>query len=185
MLPKANKADMTGTMEAIKEYLRSCHDVIRAPPAHTIRKAIIVQAYGDFYKYAIPDNEIITRMLHISSDKNRLQIKQSAQLVQEHTTAYTIDNRSVYDIFGQICKDTQLYLYIKQHKSKRDGTGAFYVIHSRWLGPNHVNVTDSEAELVLQMLMYNRKKKAHIKYHIILGNQMEYGYQGLDPSLKV
>ena len=25
----------------------------------------------------------------------------------------------------------------------------------------------------------------HVKYHVILGNLIEYGYQGLDPGLKV
>ena len=61
------------------------------------------------------------------------------------------------------------------------------------LGPNHVNAA-SEAEMALQMSMYDGKKKAlnwekyvawHVKYHIILGNLMEYGYQGLDPGSKV
>ena len=94
----------------------------------------------------------------------------------------------------QISKDTDLYPYIKQHKSKRDNRGAFHAIHSRWLGPNHVNVTASGAELVLQKLTYNREKKAgklekyvaqHVKYHIILGYLMEYRYQGLDPGLKI
>ena len=42
--------------------------------------------------------------------------------------------------------------------------------------------------------MYDGEKKAwswekdvaqHIKYHIILGNLMEYGYHGLDPELNV
>ena len=30
-----------------------------------------------------------------------------------------------------------------------------------------------------------KKFVAHVKYHIILGNLMEYGYQGLDPRSKV
>ena len=100
----------------------------------------------------------------------------------------------VYDILDQICKDTDLYPYVKQHKSKRDSKGAFYAIHSRWLGPNHVNATASQAEMALQMSMYDSEKRAwnwekyvahHVKYHIILVNLMEYGYQGLDPGLKV
>ena len=31
VLPRVNKADMAGMMEAIKEYLRSCHGVMRVP----------------------------------------------------------------------------------------------------------------------------------------------------------
>ena len=107
---------------------------------------------------------------------------------------YKIDNRTVYYIIDQICKDTDLYPYVKQHKSKRDGREAFYAIHSRWLGLNHVNATASEAEMALQMGIYDGEKKAwnwekcvtqHVKYHIILGNLMECGYQGLDPGSKV
>ena len=52
---------------------------------------------------------------------------------------YKIDNRHVYDILDQICKDTDLYPHVKQHKSKRDGKEAFHDIHFRWLGLNHVN----------------------------------------------
>ena len=33
MLPKINKSNMTGTMESIKEFLRSYHGVVRAPLA--------------------------------------------------------------------------------------------------------------------------------------------------------
>ena len=75
----------------------------------------------------------------------RLLLERDAQRVQEHTAEYEIDNSLVYDILDQICKDTDL------HKSKRDGRGAFYAIHSRCLDPNHVNATASEAEMVLQM----------------------------------
>ena len=62
---------------------------------------------------------------------------------------YKIDNKTVYDILDQICKDTDLYPYVKKHKSKRDGRGAFYALHSRWLGPNHVKAKASEDEAVL------------------------------------
>ena len=120
-------------------------------------------------------------MLHLHSGKNKLHNK----LVIKHTAKYKIDNRSIYDILDQICKDTDLYLYVKQHKSKRDGKGAYYAIHSSWLFSNHANATASEAEMAFQMSTYNSKKKAwnwekhaaqHVKYHIILGNLMEYGY---------
>ena len=41
MVPKANKADMTGMMEVIDQYLR-LHCIMRAPLAYIIRKAITV-----------------------------------------------------------------------------------------------------------------------------------------------
>ena len=114
--------------------------------------------------------------------------------MQDDTAEYVIDNRMVYDILDQICKDTDLYPYIKQHKPKRDGRGAFYAIHSRWVGPNHFNATASAAEMALQTSTYDGEKRAwnwekyvacHVMYHIILTNLMEYRYQGLDPGLKV
>ena len=71
---------------------------------------------------------------------------------------YEINNRTVYDILDQICKDTDLYPYVKQHKSKGDGKEAHYAIYSSWLGLNHVNAT--EAEIALQMLTYDRGKKS-------------------------
>ena len=77
--------------------------------------------------------------------------EQSAQSVTQHTKEYKIDNRTVYDILDQICKDTDLYLYAKQHKSKRESKKAYYAIHTRWLGPTHVNATASQAAMVLQM----------------------------------
>ena len=42
VLPKVNKADMTGMMEVIKGYLRSYHGVIRAPLTYIIMKTVII-----------------------------------------------------------------------------------------------------------------------------------------------
>ena len=81
MLPKVNKADMAGTMESIEEYFQSYHGVIRVPLAYIIRKTITVQVYGDYPKYATPDDKMIARMLHLTPDKNKLHNKQSAQSV--------------------------------------------------------------------------------------------------------
>ena len=96
---------------------------------------------GDYPTYATPDDNMIARMLHLPPDKNKLVSEKNAHKVHDHTAEYVIANRMVYDVLNQICKDTDLYPYTKQHKSKRDSRGAFYAIHSRWLGLNHVNVT--------------------------------------------
>ena len=66
MLPKINKADMAGTMESIKEYIRLLLCVVRMPLAFVTRKTITVQTYGDYSKYETPDNKMITRMLHLT-----------------------------------------------------------------------------------------------------------------------
>ena len=131
VLPKVNKADMAGMMESIVEYLRSHCGVVRTPLVYVIRKTIIVQIYGDCPNYATPDDKMIAMMLHLPPDKNKMHNEQSAQSLMEHTAEYEIDNRTVYDILDQIFKDTDLYPYVKQHKSQRDGRGTFYAIHSR------------------------------------------------------
>ena len=75
---------MAGMTESIKEYLRSCHGVVRAPLVYVLRKTIAVQVYGDYPKYLTPDNKMIDRMLYLPPDKNKLHNKQSAQSVTEH-----------------------------------------------------------------------------------------------------
>ena len=63
VLPKINKSDMEGMMEAIKEYFRLHHGVIRAPLTYITRKTITVPTYGDYPTCETPDDEMITRML--------------------------------------------------------------------------------------------------------------------------
>ena len=80
---------------------------------------------GDYPSYVTPDNKMITRMLHLPPDKNKLLLEKDIQRVQVHMAEWVIDNRMVYDILDQICKDTDLYPYVKQHKPKRYSRGAF------------------------------------------------------------
>ena len=58
--------------EVIEEFLRSCHGVMRAPLAYIVRKTITVQIYGNYPKFATPDDEMITKMLHLPPNKNGL-----------------------------------------------------------------------------------------------------------------
>ena len=113
MLSTINKSDMAGMMEAIKEYLRSHCIVMRAPLAYIIRKTIQVQTYDEYLMYATPDNKMITRMLHLPPDKTKILLDSYIQSTKAHMVEYKIDNRSVYDILDQICKDTNLYPYVK------------------------------------------------------------------------
>ena len=85
-------------------------------------------------------------MLHLPPDKNKLLLEHNVHSVKEYTAEYEIDNKSVNDILDQVCKDTDLYPYVKGHKSKRDSREAFYAIHSRWLGPYYVNTIASKAK---------------------------------------
>ena len=78
-------------------------------------------------------------------------MSKSAQSFKEHEAEYKKNNRSVYDILDQMCKDIDLYPYVKQHDSKRD---------NRWLAPNHLNTLTSEAMSGLLMSTYDGEKKA-------------------------
>ena len=142
-------------MEAIKEYLRSCHGVLRAPLVYVIRKNIVFKTYGDNLKYATPDDKMFARMSHLPLEKNKLLSECDVQSARVCAAEYKIDNRSVCDILDQIYKNTDLYPYAKHYESKRDVRGAFYAIHFRWLGPIHVNATASEAKLALQKSTYD------------------------------
>ena len=75
--------------------------------------------------YATSEDEMITRMLHLPPDKNKLLLESSADRVKDHTAEYIIDNRMVYDILDQICKDTDLIQDVKQQKPTRDGRMAY------------------------------------------------------------
>ena len=68
MLPKINKSDVAGRMESIEEYLRS--------------------RCGKYPMYAFPDIEIITRMLHLPPDKNKLLLENDVQRVKDHMAEY-------------------------------------------------------------------------------------------------
>ena len=160
VVPKVNKTDMAGMTEAIKEYLRSPHGIIRAPLVYIITKTIAVQNYGDYPKYVAPDDEMIAKMSHLPLNKKKVHNEKSAQTVKEHMGEYEINNKSVYDILDQDCKVNVLYPNVKQHKSKMDSRGAFYAIYSRWLGPIHVNITGSKTKLAFQMLTYSDEKNA-------------------------
>ena len=104
-----------------------------------------MQTHGDYPMYETPDNERIT----LPSEKKKSSNMINTKIAQAHTGEYEIDNRTICDVLDQICKDTDLYSYLKQQQSKRNGRRAYYTIHSRWFGANHVNMTASEAEMAL------------------------------------
>ena len=147
---------LTWQKQCIKEYVRSCWGVMRMPLAYIKRMAITVQVYGDVPSYITPNKQMIARMLHLPTDKNKLHNEWSAQSIKEHTSEYEMDNRSVYGILDQTCYNIDLYPYVKGHKSKRLGRGIYYAIHSMWLGLNHVNATASKTKMTLQMSTYDR-----------------------------
>ena len=47
--------------------------------AYMIRETIAVQTYGDYPTYATSDEEMVTSVLHLPSDKNKMNNKQREQ----------------------------------------------------------------------------------------------------------
>ena len=125
VLSKVNKSDMAGMMETIQKYLRLCCGVVRALLKYVTRETIIGQIYGDYSKYATLDNKMIAMALHLSLDKNKLNNKKVLSQSRNIWPEYEIKNRSVYEILDKICKDTNLYPYVKQNKFKWDERGHF------------------------------------------------------------
>ena len=112
-------------------------------------KTWIVQTCGDYPWYVTPDDEMIASMLYLPPDKNKLLLEHKTSSIMEHIAEYKIDNLTFYDVLDKNCIGTYLYPYVKHHQPKRDGRGAFYVIYSEWLSPNHVNSTESADEVAL------------------------------------
>ena len=70
VLPKINKADMVGTMEAISVYLWSHCGVERAPIAYIIGKRMTVQKAYDVYPwYSPPVNKMLDKMLNLPMEQ--------------------------------------------------------------------------------------------------------------------
>ena len=84
VLPKVNKADMAGLMEAIK----ACHSVMRAPLAYIMRKTIIVETYGDYPKYATPDDKMMLgcyTYLQTRTSCTRIKVLSQPRNIQQST----------------------------------------------------------------------------------------------------
>ena len=162
-------------MEFVEEYLRSCCGVMRASLAYIIRKAITVQTYA------------ITLSMQV------LIMKWSAGCYTHPKTRINCTMSKMYSqsrAYGRVQNRQKCLWHPRsdlqgQHKSKRDGTGTFYAIHSRWGGPNHVNTTASKAEMSLLMFTYEESMDLgevvaqQDKYHIILGNLVKMGTKTL------
>ena len=66
---------MIWTILTIEGYLRSCNGFVKAPLAYVIRKTVIVWTYGNYAQYVTPYDEMIARVLHLLSDRNKLLLE--------------------------------------------------------------------------------------------------------------
>ena len=59
------------------------------------------------------------RMPDLLKEHNRFDREKMTRCREDYTTACKTDNRNIYDTLDQISKDTELCLYVKQHKFKQ------------------------------------------------------------------
>ena len=96
--------------------------------------------------------------------------------------AYNSDNKVVKDFFNSICKELDQFPYVKKYKATRKVQEAYCAIyqHGQCLIKS------------MQQHLYDDKKgwkwgkdiSSHIKYHTIIKNLKDFGYQGLDVGQK-
>ena len=89
LLPKVNKTNMAGMIEAIKTYLSSCYGVKRMPLTYIIRKTIVIQTDITYLQCTI------TMMLHLPMEQNKLCSEEAASSRKQHKVAYRINNRAI------------------------------------------------------------------------------------------
>ena len=67
------------------------------------------------------------RMLHLPPDKSRLLMDRGTRSVKEFTAKYVVDNRTIYNILNQICKDKDLYPCVKKHTSPQETAEGHFI----------------------------------------------------------
>ena len=92
---------------------------------------MIVQTFGDYPRYATPDDEVIARILHLPQEMNILPWKHEASRVKEHIEEYKIDNRSVYDIIRP-AKIT-ISIHMSSSTSPRGTAEGHFMPSTTWL----------------------------------------------------
>ena len=125
-------------------------------------------------------------------DKNTLHNQQSTQSIEEYTTEYKIDKKVCMTSWIRSTK-TLTCIHILNSVSPRGMAEGHFMLSIRG-GLTQTMPTDSiRSQDGAADIKYDGEKKAwnwekyvawHVKYYIILGNLMEYGYQGLDPGSK-
>ena len=109
-------------------------------------------------------------------------------------TVYKLDNRHVWKIMADLCRDHKCWTYVKPFQRARNGRGAFLGLRQHYLGPNNINNTASEAKANLNNTKYHGEKKrwnfeSYVSLmkekHQILHQLEEHGHSNMDEGSKV
>jgi hypothetical protein len=100
--------------------------------------------------------------------------------------------------FGTLCPiyvaNIIFFVYIKPDLRTRNGRDAYVLLFDHFIGPNNAGNMSSEAETKLTSALYNGEKKRftwetyvriHTEQNSVLNGLKDYGYAGIDDSLKV
>ena len=184
------ETDWSRNMEVILEHLWATLGGTGIPLAYVVcRTHTVPPAAGDPPdKYKTLQDEMIARAAHLHHLPGA-----AAGVIANHST-FVIDNRSVWKILANICRDHASWTWIKPHQRSKDGHGAYWALWDHYLGPNNVNNMANAAEHWLQTLSYTGEQQRwnfeclvneHQRQHQILEGLVQYGYNGIDKGSKV
>jgi hypothetical protein len=183
-LPKIDLKNWPKTMDAMQDHFRSTMlGETKAPLAYVIRNdaAVPDEADDPSTNYATPEEEMIRRIPHADAAGTKLP-------------TYQHNRTKVWQAQSEMTRDEKCWTYVKPFQRTRDGRGAYLVLHTHYLGANHVNNMASEAESRLAKAMYHGKKRRYnFESYIsalneqfqILNRLQRYGYSGIDEASKV
>ena len=124
------------TTDAIQDYFTCILGETKAPLAYVIRDEAAVTAEADDppASYNTPEDERVARMLHQDANGDDLPT-----YIHDRST-------KVWQTMSEICQDDRSWIYVKPFQRSRDGRGAYLVLHTHYLGANHVNNMANVAE---------------------------------------
>lgn len=181
--PKIDEKDWTKTLEGLVEYLRACPGETKIPLSYVTRKTreVLPEHQDPSGNYPDAFDEMVNRAPHFQANN------------AEHPT-FLNDNRAVWQIISDWCRDDPCWTYVKPFQRRRDGRGAYFGLWNHYLGPNNIDNAATTAERRLEMTSYDGEKrrwnferfiKIHKDQHTILDNLREHGYSGIDERSKV
>ena len=181
--PKIDDKDWTKTLEGLAEYLRAYPGETKIPLSYVIRKnrVVLPEQHDPPGNYLDIFDEMVNRAPHFSENE------------AEHPI-YVNDNRAVWQVISDWCRDDPCWTYVKPFQRRRDGRGAYLALWNHYLGPNNIDNAATTAERRLEATTYDGEKrrwnferfvKTHKDQHTILDNLREHGYAGIDERSKV
>jgi hypothetical protein len=132
--PTLNEKDMVRTFDAIDSYLRSYLGEKKVPLAYVTREVAEVTAETDdpATNYATVEDEMISRSPHVDP-------------LGVVDATYAADNRKVWEILANICRETNAWTWIKPQSCSKDGRAAYLALYNHYLGASNADNIQAKA----------------------------------------